>query len=204
MISLALVLAACGEMAPAKEEIRDRTNAPCATAWASSASPHGLPAISRLGLTPNRVHSDVKLAGEPECSGDEPTLTDGLRADAGPAAWWALSAPMQVPPVVARVPLVQRIPPPPQTVPNVERWRSLVEQYFPAHAVEEALRVMTCESGGDPHAYNAGNYGLMQISYVHAAKVNGSLSRLFEPEENLRVAAIIYADSGWIPWSCRP
>jgi len=81
-------------------------------------------------------------------------------------------------------------------------WRALVSRYdWP---IDEALRVMGCESSGYADAYNAGNYGLMQINAVHAAKVDGALERLFEPEENLRVAYIIWRDQGWAPWACRP
>lgn len=92
---------------------------------------------------------------------------------------------------------------PPSTY-GVERWRALVSAYFPTEVVDQVLRVMTCESSGNPSAFNGANYGLMQINAVHAAKVNGPLSRLYEPEENLRVAAIIWRDQGWGPWSCKP
>jgi len=69
----------------------------------------------------------------------------------------------------------------------------------------EALAVMACESSGDPNAYNAGNYGLMQINQVHAARVGGNLEALYDPETNLAVAYAIWLDhGGWGPWACKP
>jgi hypothetical protein len=47
---------------------------------------------------------------------------------------------------------------------GVEQWRGLVESIFPAFAVETALRILRCESGGDPNATgSAGEMGLFQI-----------------------------------------
>jgi len=85
---------------------------------------------------------------------------------------------------------------------GADQWRSLVTAYdWP---VEEVLAVMRCESGGRADAYNAGNYGLMQINAIHAARVGGDLQSLFDPAVNLRVAYDIWADQGWEPWACRP
>lgn len=102
----------------------------------------------------------------------------------------------------------------------VDQWRSLVAAYFPPWAVEQAMRVLygtaTCpngESGGDPAAYNAGNYGGFQIAYpthrdklVRVAGVDDP-ALLFDPEINTAVAYLVYEESGggtWLPWSCRP
>ena len=69
------------------------------------------------------------------------------------------------------------------------------------------------ESGGDPLAYNAGNYSLFQINYAsHVGKlieVTGSSdpNLLFDPAVNVAVAWLVYERSGggtWLPWSCRP
>jgi hypothetical protein len=70
----------------------------------------------------------------------------------------------------------------------------------------------TGESNGDPLAFNAGNYGLLQINAVHVGKlerVTGSrdLALLFDPAINIAVGWLVYAESGggtWLPWSCRP
>ena len=70
---------------------------------------------------------------------------------------------------------------------------------------QEALRVMHCESRGDPLAASAGgDRGLFQINPVHRARVGGNLSRLHDPETNVAVAWAIYSEQGWRPWACRP
>ena len=52
----------------------------------------------------------------------------------------------------------------PAISPDVEQWRGMVESIFPAFAVETALRILRCESGGDPNATgSAGEMGLFQI-----------------------------------------
>lgn len=124
------------------------------------------------------------------------------------AIWVADFTPMFVPAVVVGAvegasSSVGRADVSPGGLPGVEQWRELVSQY-PWNA-DEALRVMACESGGDPNAIGGANYGLMQINAVHQQKVrDGDLASLFDPAENLRVAALIYADQGWSPWACRP
>jgi hypothetical protein len=69
---------------------------------------------------------------------------------------------------------------------------------------DQAMRVMRCESSGDPRAYNAGNYGLYQINGVHGAMVGWELSQLYVPEVNVDVAYRLYSAQGWGPWACRP
>lgn len=92
---------------------------------------------------------------------------------------------------------------------GVEQWRSLVEKYWRASEVNLALRVMQCESGGDPNASNGGGKvrGLFQIAYW------GSRSRaagwgehsIYEPEANIAVGAWLRDDSGWGNWeACLP
>lgn len=72
-----------------------------------------------------------------------------------------------------------------------------------------ALRVFGCESGLTADAYNSGgSYGVAQIQwYWHREKLRAvagsdNPSLLFDPNINLDVAWIIYADQGWGPWSC--
>lgn len=99
--------------------------------------------------------------------------------------------------------------------PSVERWRPLVARYFPAHRVEEALRIMDCESNGDPDAYNpySGASGLFQFLpstwATTAPKAGWSGHSVFEPEPNVSSAAWLanrYEELGsyyWQAWSCR-
>lgn len=99
--------------------------------------------------------------------------------------------------------------------PNVERWRPLVEKYFPADRVEEALRIIRCESHGNPDAYNtySGAGGLFQfvpstwISSSPRAGFPGASP--FDPEANVGSAAWLgkrFESLGlyfWGAWSCR-
>src|SRR5688572_14429380 len=90
--------------------------------------------------------------------------------------------------------------------PEVEQWRSLVAKYFPANAVDQALMIMSLESGGRniPSGYNAGggedSHGLFQINLdAHGSRI--SREQVYNPEANIAYAARLYKDSGWGPWS---
>lgn len=74
---------------------------------------------------------------------------------------------------------------------------------YPWPAIE-ATRIMMCESGGDPNAYNpSGARGAFQIMPVHAWRVGGDLDSLYDPAVNVRVAFDIYVDNGGFagPWA---
>lgn len=93
---------------------------------------------------------------------------------------------------------------------GVERWRPLVVSIFPAFAVETAMRIMWCESRGDPNATGAaGERGLFQIMpYWHQPKADalfGSGANLYDPHINTVVAFVI-SDGGnnWNAWTCQP
>lgn len=99
--------------------------------------------------------------------------------------------------------------------PEVEQWRGLVEAYFPSNRVEEALRIIDCESNGDPDALNpySGAAGLFQFlpstweSTSPSAGFGGA--SVFDPEANVGSAAWLanrYEQLGyyyWHPWSCK-
>lgn len=99
--------------------------------------------------------------------------------------------------------------------PAVEQWRPLVRQYFPSNRVEEALRIIDCESNGDPNAYNpySGASGLFQFlpsTWASTApKAGWGGHSVFEPEPNISSAAWLanrYEELGsyyWQAWSCR-
>lgn len=94
---------------------------------------------------------------------------------------------------------------------DVEQWRSLVAAYFPAEQVDAALRIMACESGGNPNAYNpSGASGLMQVLSSWADNFGYAPADLFIPEVNLRIARYLYDDSInrglrlFSHWVCRP
>ena len=99
---------------------------------------------------------------------------------------------------------------------DVEEWRPLAEQYFPAEVVDDALAVMKCESKGDPLAYNSrsGASGLYQFipnTWNWASQSAGwAGASPFDPEANIAAAAWLVqwsTDRGnhpWSHWSCRP
>lgn len=81
--------------------------------------------------------------------------------------------------------------------PAVAQWAELVEEYdWP---VNGALRVIQCESGGDPLATNpsSGAKGLFQLlGWDHlAARLFGSWN-VFDPRVNVAVAYYLWRDSG--------
>ncbi|HEY7470510.1 MAG TPA: transglycosylase SLT domain-containing protein [Acidimicrobiia bacterium] len=99
--------------------------------------------------------------------------------------------------------------------PAVERWRSTAEAYFPASRVDQALRIIQCESLGDPDAYNpySGASGLFQFLPATwastAPKAGFPGASVFDPSANIGTAAWManrYQELGlgyWAPWSCR-
>jgi hypothetical protein len=99
--------------------------------------------------------------------------------------------------------------------PAVEQWRSLVQQFFPSNRVEEALRIINCESNGDPDAVNpySGAAGLFQFlpsTWATTAPAAGYPDASpFDPEANTASAAWLanrYQQLGydyWHAWSCK-
>jgi soluble lytic murein transglycosylase-like protein len=97
----------------------------------------------------------------------------------------------------------------------VERWRPTVQQYFPGSRVDQALRIIQCESLGDPDAYNpySGASGLFQFlpsTWASTApKAGFPDASPFDPAANIATAAWLanrYQQLGmsyWQPWSCR-
>lgn len=101
---------------------------------------------------------------------------------------------------------------------GVQRWRPLVQKYFAADLVEQALAVMQCESGGNPDAVNpySGASGLFQFlkgtwAIASSRAGFGGYSR-FDPEANIAAAAWLvdysirthHPSGAWGHWSCRP
>ncbi len=83
---------------------------------------------------------------------------------------------------------------------GVEQWRSLVASYFRPGDIETALCLMALESGGNPSAQNprSSAAGLFQILDSWWDKYGGSR---YDPEDNVRLAAIIRDVQGWGAWS---
>ncbi|MEN8234708.1 MAG: transglycosylase SLT domain-containing protein [Actinomycetota bacterium] len=100
--------------------------------------------------------------------------------------------------------------------PNVERWRPLVEEYFPLDRVDEALSVMTCESEGDPDAKSrrssaSGLFQFLRRTWsIASAEAGFEGSSAFAAEANIASAAwlvdysLANGDNAWQQWSCKP
>lgn len=101
---------------------------------------------------------------------------------------------------------------------GVETWRPLVEQYFPGDRVEEALRVMRCESGGNPDALHpesdaSGLFQFLAGTWTFASIRAGfpGTSR-FDAEANVAAASWLVEYSirtahprgAWGHWVCQP
>ena len=95
-------------------------------------------------------------------------------------------------------PIASSSRPPLSQAAGVEQWRPLVESIFPAFAVETALRIMACESGGRADATgSAGERGLFQIHGIH-------YDSTYDPTGNVLAAFRISAGgTNWNPWTCR-
>ncbi len=106
-----------------------------------------------------------------------------------------------------------------ETVPvadPIEQWRPLVEQYFAAELVEEALSIIDCESNGDPNARNprtsaSGLFQFLDRTWSHSSEQAGFRGASpLSPEANVAAAAWLVeysldaGDSAWAHWTCRP
>ncbi len=96
---------------------------------------------------------------------------------------------------------------------GVEQWRSLVTTYFRTGDVDRALRIMQCESGGDPNIMHdfsnpASASGLMQhlgkYWATRSAAAGWAGASIFDPTANVAVAAWLRDQrGGWNHWVCR-
>lgn len=89
-------------------------------------------------------------------------------------------------------------------MPDGEQYRALIQRYWPRAEWENAYRVMMAESSGNPAAHNTNgedSRGLYQLNV--AANANPSLAgeNLYDPETNVRLAAQMWQERGWQPWT---
>lgn len=85
--------------------------------------------------------------------------------------------------------------------PGVEQWRHLVAWFWPAEHVDRMLRIMACESGGNPYAYNpSGATGLFQVMPFWQRTWPGDYT---DPWTNGAVAYQIWLSQGYGAWVCR-
>ncbi len=93
---------------------------------------------------------------------------------------------------------------------GVEQWRGLVATYFRAGDVDRALRIMACESGGDPNIANSRSSarGLFQhlgkYWSARSAAAGFAGASIFDPTANVATAAWLRDQpGGWLHWVCR-
>ncbi len=95
--------------------------------------------------------------------------------------------------------------------PGVEQWRPLVVEHFPADQVDTAMRVMACESTGNPSAKNprstaAGLWQFIRSTWDWVAGVLGlptyAQGGPYDPVGSTRAAAWLQANGGWQHWEC--
>lgn len=98
----------------------------------------------------------------------------------------------------------------PVRVSSVEDWRPLVEHFFRPGDVDRALRIMYCESKGDPNAKNrrSSASGLFQHLTRYwpkrAAEAGFRGASVFDPVANTAASAmLVYEGGGWSHWTCR-
>ncbi len=92
---------------------------------------------------------------------------------------------------------------------EVERWRPVVDLYFPANRVDWGLRIIDCESGGDPIAKNPNSTasGLFQhlasLWDERAVAAGWEDADVFDPFANIAVAAWLLDNGGSGHWVCK-
>lgn len=98
-------------------------------------------------------------------------------------------------------------PPAPVSVAvGVEQWRPLVTFYWGKHGqyhVDRMLRIMRCESGGDPNAWNKSTdvRGLFQVRWPIWSKLWGG--NYFDPWVNAATAYQVWLLQGYQAWACK-
>ncbi len=91
------------------------------------------------------------------------------------------------------------------TTADTSQYRALIQKYFPPDQWDNAYRVMMAESvGGDPNAHatqGEDSRGLFQINVAPNANPELAGADLYDPETNVRIAARMYSQRGWQPWT---
>jgi hypothetical protein len=91
---------------------------------------------------------------------------------------------------------------------DVEDWRPLVAVYFAPGDVDQALRIIQCESQGKPTAKNPNSSASGLFQHLasawaeRSAKAGWAGADIFDPTANIAVAAwLVYEGGGWSHWN---
>ena len=89
---------------------------------------------------------------------------------------------------------------PPQREVSIEE---LIVETFPEEP-EKALAIARCESGLRPDAWSpTQDGGVFQIHVpVHGKRLEELGLDIWDPEDNIKFARMLYDESGWRPWVC--
>lgn len=108
----------------------------------------------------------------------------------------------------ATEPVIVEPPPPPPSGGECAGWYDTIVAYFGQDQASRACRVMLCESGGNPRAYNpSGASGLFQVmpgwadEYEQVTRQPYYDGR-FNGDANTMFAAWLLAHGGWSHWVC--
>lgn len=87
---------------------------------------------------------------------------------------------------------------------DTDDWQPLVVHHFGEDRLETAMRIMDCESGGNPDAANPyssadGLYQFLNSTWERTPYAGWSK---FDPEANIAAAAWLQNTGGWAQWSC--
>lgn len=92
---------------------------------------------------------------------------------------------------------------------EVERWRPIVAAYFPADRVDWALRIIECESHGDPNAKNPTSTASGLFQHLGSLWEERTLAAgwdgadILDPFANIAMAAWLFETGGPGHWVCR-
>lgn len=92
-----------------------------------------------------------------------------------------------------------------------QKARRIITATWPSSQVDNAMKVVACESGFNQWAANLrdrhsdgsiGSYGYFQVGALwrHDPEVKGNINRLYLPWTNARVAYRIWKRQGWWAW----
>jgi hypothetical protein len=91
----------------------------------------------------------------------------------------------------------------------VERWRPVVALYFAQDRIEWALRIIACESGGDPEARNPHSSATGLFQHLgrywprRSAAAGWAGADITDPFANIAVAAWLLEHGGTSNWVCK-
>lgn len=81
----------------------------------------------------------------------------------------------------------------------VERWAPLVARWFQPEDVDLALRIIDCESGGNPKAKNP--HSTASGLFQHLRMWWGGVFDPFDPEQSVEHGARLFYDGGVAHWN---